>query len=134
MITYELNDLHPRYLLRWFTLTLCCIPSSRSRERPPTKAETQEQILLIYYARCSKSITNIETRTSKHTQNNQAGSTADEKATEMQRRTQARNWKPETLRYDTIRYDTRCYFNVRPKANTSQLNPLHGTLLQTVSQ
>ena len=27
----------------------------------------------------------------------------------------------------TIRYDTRCYFNVRSKANMSQLNPPHGT-------
>jgi len=27
----------------------------------------------------------------------------------------------------TIRYDTRCYFNVRSKANMSQLNLLHGT-------
>ena len=26
-----------------------------------------------------------------------------------------------------IRYDTRCYFNVRSKADTSQLNPPHGT-------
>ena len=29
--------------------------------------------------------------------------------------------------YDTIRYDTRCYFNVRSKADTSQLNLQHGT-------
>jgi len=28
---------------------------------------------------------------------------------------------------DTIRYDTRCYFNVRSKANMSQLNLPHGT-------
>ena len=28
--------------------------------------------------------------------------------------------------YDTIRYDTRCYFNVRSKANMSQLNLPHG--------
>ena len=28
--------------------------------------------------------------------------------------------------YDTIRYDTRCYFNVRSTANTSQLNLPHG--------
>ena len=27
----------------------------------------------------------------------------------------------------TIRYDTRCYFNVRSKADISQLNLLHGT-------
>jgi len=26
-----------------------------------------------------------------------------------------------------VRYDTRCYFNVRSKANMSQLNLLHGT-------
>jgi len=26
----------------------------------------------------------------------------------------------------TIRYDTRCYFNVRSKADISQLNLLHG--------
>jgi len=26
------------------------------------------------------------------------------------------------LRYDTIRYDTRCYFNVRSKADMSRLN------------
>ena len=29
--------------------------------------------------------------------------------------------------YDTIRYDTRCYINVRSKANMSQLNLPHGT-------
>jgi len=28
--------------------------------------------------------------------------------------------------WDTIRYDTRCYFNVRPKADMSQLNLPHG--------
>ena len=28
-------------------------------------------------------------------------------------------------RYDTIRYDTRCHFNVRSKANISQLNLPH---------
>ena len=28
---------------------------------------------------------------------------------------------------NTIRYDTRCYFNVRSKANMSQLNLPHGT-------
>ena len=28
---------------------------------------------------------------------------------------------------DTIRYDTRCYFNVRSRANMSQLNLPHGT-------
>ena len=28
--------------------------------------------------------------------------------------------------YDTIRYDTRCYINVRLKANMSQLNLPHG--------
>ena len=31
------------------------------------------------------------------------------------------------IRYDTIRYDTRCYFNVRSKADISQLNLPHGT-------
>jgi len=35
------------------------------------------------------------------------------------------------LRYNTqcifIRYDTRCYFNVRSKADVSQLNLPHGT-------
>jgi len=30
-------------------------------------------------------------------------------------------------RRGTIRYDTRCYFNVRSKANMSQLNIPHGT-------
>ena len=29
--------------------------------------------------------------------------------------------------HDTIRYDTRCYFNVRSKANISQLNLPHGS-------
>jgi len=29
--------------------------------------------------------------------------------------------------YDTIRYDTRCYYNVRSKADISQLNLPHGT-------
>jgi len=29
--------------------------------------------------------------------------------------------------FHTIRYDTRCYFNVRSKANMSQLNLPHGT-------
>ena len=33
----------------------------------------------------------------------------------------------DTTRYDTIRYDTRCCFNVRSKADMSQLNPQHGT-------
>ena len=31
------------------------------------------------------------------------------------------------LEYDTIRYDTRCYFNVRWKTDTRQLNLPHGT-------
>ena len=31
-----------------------------------------------------------------------------------------------TIRCDTIRYDTRCYFNVRSKADISQLNLPHG--------
>ena len=31
------------------------------------------------------------------------------------------------LCHDTIRYDTRCYFNVRSKADISQLNLPHGT-------
>jgi len=31
------------------------------------------------------------------------------------------------LRYDTIRYDTRCYINVRSKADMSQLNLPHCT-------
>jgi len=30
-------------------------------------------------------------------------------------------------KYVTIRYDTRCYFNVRLKADISQLNLTHGT-------
>jgi len=30
-------------------------------------------------------------------------------------------------RHDTTRYDTRCCFNVRPKADVSQLNLPHGT-------
>ena len=33
----------------------------------------------------------------------------------------------QSERYDTIRYDTRCYFNVRSKADMSQLNLPHGT-------
>ena len=32
-----------------------------------------------------------------------------------------------TLNPNTIRYDTRCYFNVRSKADISQLNLAHGT-------
>jgi len=33
------------------------------------------------------------------------------------------NTRTHTIRYDTIRYDqTRCYFNVRSKADISQLN------------
>ena len=38
-------------------------------------------------------------------------------------------WHVRTLAliHDTIRYDTRCYFNVRSKANMSQLNLPHGT-------
>ena len=31
--------------------------------------------------------------------------------------------------YDAIRYDTRCYFNVRSKADISQLNLPHGNTL-----
>jgi len=34
---------------------------------------------------------------------------------------------PCTGVFNTIRYDTRCYFNVRSKANMSQLNLSHGT-------
>jgi len=34
---------------------------------------------------------------------------------------------PGSTTYDTIRYDTRCYFNVRSKADISQLNLPHGT-------
>jgi len=34
---------------------------------------------------------------------------------------------PLNIHYDTIRYDTRCYFNVRSKADISQLNLPHGT-------
>jgi len=30
-------------------------------------------------------------------------------------------------RWDKVRYDTRCYFNVRSKADMSQLNLPHGT-------
>jgi len=33
----------------------------------------------------------------------------------------------DTSTYKYIRYDTRCYFNVRSKANMSQLNLPHGT-------
>ena len=33
----------------------------------------------------------------------------------------------KTLQLFTIRYDTRCYFNVRSKADISQLNLPHGT-------
>ena len=32
----------------------------------------------------------------------------------------------DTIRYDTIRYDAICYFNVRSKADMSQLNLPHG--------
>ena len=38
----------------------------------------------------------------------------------------ARNCSVITSRF-AIRYDTRCYFNVRSKANMSQLNLPHGT-------
>jgi len=34
---------------------------------------------------------------------------------------------PTRIQPNTIRYDTRCYFNVRSKANMSQLNLPHGT-------
>jgi len=37
------------------------------------------------------------------------------------------NGRGDLLGYDTIRYDTRCYFNVRSKADISQLNLPHGT-------
>ena len=40
------------------------------------------------------------------------------------------DWTAETLAThsdSTIRYDTRCYFNVRSKADISQLNLPHGT-------
>jgi len=30
------------------------------------------------------------------------------------------------ISYDTIRYDTRCYFNVRSKADIGRLNLPHG--------
>ena len=35
--------------------------------------------------------------------------------------------KTKVMASDTIRYDTRCYFNVRSKADISQLNLPHGT-------
>jgi len=35
---------------------------------------------------------------------------------------------------NTIRYDTRCYFNVRSKADISQLNILHGTNKEKVEK
>jgi len=38
-----------------------------------------------------------------------------------------RSCQTQLTRYDTIRYDTRCYFNVRSKANMSQFNLPHGT-------
>jgi len=38
------------------------------------------------------------------------------------------HWEDYAVRQlHTIRYDTRCYFNVRSKANISQLNLPHGT-------
>ena len=37
------------------------------------------------------------------------------------------NQSKQRRRTITIRYDTRCYFNVRSKADTSQLNLPHGT-------
>jgi len=33
-----------------------------------------------------------------------------------------------------IRYDTRCYFNVRSKANMSQLNLPHGDLADIIQE
>jgi len=39
---------------------------------------------------------------------------------------QTKGWGRTPLRYDTIRYDTRCYFNVRSKAEVSRLNLPHG--------
>ena len=35
---------------------------------------------------------------------------------------QVRHCQRLTIDYDTIRYNTRCYINVRSKANMSQLN------------
>jgi len=35
--------------------------------------------------------------------------------------------RPDTLRRVRMRYDARCYFNVRSKADMSQLNLPHGT-------
>jgi len=35
--------------------------------------------------------------------------------------------KVSMVNFVTIRYDTRCYFNVRSKADISQLNLPHGT-------
>ena len=35
-------------------------------------------------------------------------------------------WRVSHSRADTIRYDTRCYFNVRSKADISRLNLPHG--------
>jgi len=39
---------------------------------------------------------------------------------------QTRSKECKLVSYDTIRYDTRCYFNVRSKADTSRLNLPHG--------
>jgi len=39
-----------------------------------------------------------------------------------------RSWLRQCVyMHSTIRYDTRCYFNVRSKADISQLNLPHGT-------
>ena len=54
-----------------------------------------------------------------------AGDALDEDEIERERRHDDRRIE-QLHTYDTIRYDTRCYFNVRSKADTSQLNLPHG--------
>jgi len=42
------------------------------------------------------------------------------------RRMENAHFHSRIFSHDTIRYDTRCYFNVRSKADISRLNPPHG--------
>jgi len=48
-------------------------------------------------------------------------------AREVYETSQSREQRRYPNRPTTIRYDTRCYINVRSKANMSQLNLPHGT-------
>ena len=90
---------------------------------------------VFLYRRCDTSCTSgfIDDVVATHNRPYGGISTPLQRVTSLRRSAQAN--APTALRYycshryDTIRYDTRCYFNVRSKANMSQFNLSHGCVL-----